>query len=57
MNTLERIRKLLAPKLKNNNCKGTLRDILCRWHPTLIMMESQYHIIKIHDHLLSSDQV
>lgn len=22
MNTLERIRKLLAPKLKNNNCKG-----------------------------------
>lgn len=57
MNTLERIRKLLAPKLKNNNCKGMLRDILCRWHPTLIMMESQYRIIKIHDHLLSSDQV
>lgn len=57
MNTLERIRKLLAPKLKNNNCKGMLRGRLCRWHSTLIMMESQYRIIKIHDHLLSSDQV
>lgn len=57
MNTLERIRKLLAPKLKNNNCKGMLRGRLCRWHSTLIMMESQYRFIKIHDHLLSSDQV